>query len=966
MPSRVMDPISTDHDLCPVCHEVVQVFAIGHCDHPICYRCSTRMRVLCNHMYCPICRTDLNQVYMVHNKVKCSEIPRHGYIPNRKYKIFFEDGQIQKKFEKLNEFRCPKCKMLERNLKALQQHLSKNHTLFFCSLCVDHLKIFPSERKVYNRQDLAQHRRQGDKDDTSYKGHPLCQFCDERYMDNDELFKHLRKDHYYCHFCETDGSHDYYSDYADLKDHFRAKHFLCEEGDCANTQFTHAFRSKIDFQAHQSNNHSKTLSKSQAKQARTIEVDIQLAPRNRRRDKGVITANDYEDAPVQRSGAQGRGQGRSVKDRFRDEDMNRAIQASLSVMTEEKMKQSKAVEEERKTPSPELLQDTEQFPSLGKIKEEAKPLRSDSPANVDSDSEKTSSSLAQRLAKTSNLSVQHGTMSVNDFPSLSLNPSKPDIMVNVTKASKPVPNSYSVVSKSGPVGEDFPSLPSGKSKRASSATIGQWGKKPAAGGKSVKTETPLPSRPPLEVLMSDPSRKRETKKEKQRNPRNQTFTSDNDFPSLSSVGVENANTDWFRNVTENSNKKMKKEKPIDWFDINNDSDEFNIDNISGDKNNKQLISEAYKETKKKKNTNKKTKTSTSASKSGSDSVISTTASLDNIATSLLGNSVSISQEKNVQKVSKEAPVVKKEVATSEKAKTKTAPQDPIERVSDLATDLALEEKPEEEFIPVRPNEKKSSRLDSSDFPALSAVKGPPPGFSKAKSKPPPGFDNSQTSVSFPTSGLAPPPGFASSSLANSKDLNLKNLMDSFSSGSEVPSTDSPALLIESFQYEEPKDFQARNKALVMKIKDVFQDDEDKFTKFKSSSSDFRGGNVSAAEYYNKCSELIGSENFEEIFTELLVLLPDIEKQQELLEAHRKCLKSKTSSEKVLKISGKSTAAPWKSQTEFVTCTTCRQILLQKDYNQHVGMHNIEADYPSLGSNVTTSQGPGMRAWIKAN
>jgi hypothetical protein len=60
MPSKVMEP--TDSDLCPVCHEAVDIFAIGHCDHPICYRCSTRMRVLCNHMYCPICRTDLNQV----------------------------------------------------------------------------------------------------------------------------------------------------------------------------------------------------------------------------------------------------------------------------------------------------------------------------------------------------------------------------------------------------------------------------------------------------------------------------------------------------------------------------------------------------------------------------------------------------------------------------------------------------------------------------------------------------------------------------------------------------------------------------------------------------------------------------------------------------------------------------------------------------------------------------------------
>ena len=73
-----------------------------------------------------------------------------------------------------------------------------------------HWQIFTSERKVYNRADLATHRRHGDADDKSYKGHPLCQFCDVRYHDNDDLFRHLRKDHYFCHFCDTDGSQDYY------------------------------------------------------------------------------------------------------------------------------------------------------------------------------------------------------------------------------------------------------------------------------------------------------------------------------------------------------------------------------------------------------------------------------------------------------------------------------------------------------------------------------------------------------------------------------------------------------------------------------------------------------------------------------------------------------------------------------------------------------------------------------------
>lgn len=72
------------------------------------------------------------------------------------------------------------------------------------------LQIFTRERRAYTRAELAQHRRKGDTDDTSHRGHPLCQFCDVRYMDSDELYRHLRKDHFYCHFCDADGLHQYY------------------------------------------------------------------------------------------------------------------------------------------------------------------------------------------------------------------------------------------------------------------------------------------------------------------------------------------------------------------------------------------------------------------------------------------------------------------------------------------------------------------------------------------------------------------------------------------------------------------------------------------------------------------------------------------------------------------------------------------------------------------------------------
>ena len=64
--------------------------------------------------------------------------------------------------------------------------MRRQHELFYCELCVDNLevcfpvpavrhlksrdffKLFPCERRVYDRRALAEHRRMGDPDDKSY------------------------------------------------------------------------------------------------------------------------------------------------------------------------------------------------------------------------------------------------------------------------------------------------------------------------------------------------------------------------------------------------------------------------------------------------------------------------------------------------------------------------------------------------------------------------------------------------------------------------------------------------------------------------------------------------------------------------------------------------------------------------------------------------------------------------------
>lgn len=81
-------------------------------------------------------------------------------------------------------------------------------------------------------------------------------------MDNDELFRHLRRNHLFCHFCDADGKYQYYNSIEDLKRHFREEHFLCEENDCKGDPLTSVFRTDIDLKGSCLTNLVKLLLKS--------------------------------------------------------------------------------------------------------------------------------------------------------------------------------------------------------------------------------------------------------------------------------------------------------------------------------------------------------------------------------------------------------------------------------------------------------------------------------------------------------------------------------------------------------------------------------------------------------------------------------------------------------------------------------------------------------------------------------
>lgn len=107
------------------------------------------------------------------------------------------------------------------------------------------------------------------------------------------------------------------------------------------------------------------------------------------------------------------------------------------------------------------------------------------------------------------------------------------------------------------------------------------------------------------------------------------------------------------------------------------------------------------------------------------------------------------------------------------------------------------------------------------------------------------------------------------------------------------------------------------------------------------------GLISAAQYYKSCRELLG-DNFKKIFNELLVLLPDTVKQQELLSAHNDFrIKEKQSSNKSKKNKKNVWQTDSNSDLDCCICPTCKQVLTQQDVVTHKALHIEDEEFPSL-------------------
>ncbi|KAK0393032.1 hypothetical protein QR680_000024 [Steinernema hermaphroditum] len=250
---------------CVICCKVSDLFGVGDCRHPVCMECAIRMRIISDQESCPQCRGNIVVMHFVeasHDDWNSYSLPTQfvDHPDSTAFNIRFASEYAKTAYDRYLSHTCRICnkgkeEFIAPTFEALRHHYGQKHRQFFCHICNDNLRLFSWERKTYSREALQMHMKKGDKDDKSFKGHPSCLFCTERFFDNEQQYKHLRKDHFFCQICEADGvTSVFYKEMAELLTHYQKEHFPCTNDECK--QMGIVFRSELELNLHTASEHN--------------------------------------------------------------------------------------------------------------------------------------------------------------------------------------------------------------------------------------------------------------------------------------------------------------------------------------------------------------------------------------------------------------------------------------------------------------------------------------------------------------------------------------------------------------------------------------------------------------------------------------------------------------------------------------------------------------------------------------
>ncbi|KAJ2000028.1 hypothetical protein GGI04_004318 [Coemansia thaxteri] len=271
-----------EEDVCFICAEPVELYAVGACNHRTCFRCNLRLRSLFKSKACPYCKTEMESVIYTGNPVATYDELSLGPLPysDKSLNIEYDSKEAYDKSMYMLHFNCPheSCQHVDSDgWKGLKDHVRDSHSLQFCELCLKNKMSFSHEHRLFTKAQLRTHYSRGD--GTGFTGHPQCDFCRASFYDNDQLFDHCRHKHEQCFICVRNGTgrHVYFADYQSLEKHFNSDHFPCRHAFCHEKKFV-VFENSIDLQGHELEAHGSSFVGQRARrEAKQVNLNFQYS-----------------------------------------------------------------------------------------------------------------------------------------------------------------------------------------------------------------------------------------------------------------------------------------------------------------------------------------------------------------------------------------------------------------------------------------------------------------------------------------------------------------------------------------------------------------------------------------------------------------------------------------------------------------------------------------------------------------
>jgi E3 ubiquitin-protein ligase ZNF598 len=210
------------------------------CRHRICITCATRLIFLYRTGSCPLCKQDTKRV------VYSSGADGTPLVLNTATaEVVFSTSGLKQRVDGLLQNKCQLCEKKYGTVAQLRNHY-REHAAVLCNECVEGLRYFWYEHRLYRADTIKQHR-DGRLRESGFDGHVYCTHCGIYLFDSAAAKQHCIEKHEVCSVCTLLGiRHHYYNTFRDLEAHYRQAHYCCPQELCQSKKcYVFAHRTEL-------------------------------------------------------------------------------------------------------------------------------------------------------------------------------------------------------------------------------------------------------------------------------------------------------------------------------------------------------------------------------------------------------------------------------------------------------------------------------------------------------------------------------------------------------------------------------------------------------------------------------------------------------------------------------------------------------------------------------------------------